>query len=231
MPIAPEHRWLYPIDWRELSNLIRFRRAKGRCEHCRRPHGRNVFHLGDGAWWDEDTTTWRDGQGRGLRYLPTPDELPGVQPGFAGIDPPALLRITRVVLAGLAPLKWRGICSVRRLSLELGGADVVERGMAPHGIVEAVDIAGNGLPGLGAGVEHSAPDELGFDRFKERLDHGVIEAVALARHRDCDAVATQLGLVVDGAVLAAAVGVVDQSFGRPTHDEGLAQGSECQIAV
>ena len=99
MPIAPEHRWLYPIDWRELSNLIRFRRAKGRCEHCRRPHGRNVFHLGDGAWWDEDTTTWRDGQGRGLRYLPTPDELPGVQPGFAGIDPPALLRITRVVLA------------------------------------------------------------------------------------------------------------------------------------
>jgi len=27
MPIAREHRWLYPIDWRELSNLIRFRRA------------------------------------------------------------------------------------------------------------------------------------------------------------------------------------------------------------
>jgi hypothetical protein len=28
MPIAREHRWLYPIDWRELSDLIRFRRAK-----------------------------------------------------------------------------------------------------------------------------------------------------------------------------------------------------------
>ena len=49
MPIAREHRWLYPIDWRELSNLIRFRRAKGRCEHCRRPHGRDVLHLGDGV--------------------------------------------------------------------------------------------------------------------------------------------------------------------------------------
>ena len=55
--------------------------------------------------------------------------------------------------------------------------------MAPHGVVEAVDIAGNGLPGLGAGVEHSAPDELGCDRPEERLGHGVIEAGALARCR------------------------------------------------
>ena len=69
MPIAPEHRWLYPIDWRELSNLIRFGRAKGRCEHCRRPHGRDVLHLGDGVWWDEDASRWRDGQGGALRCL------------------------------------------------------------------------------------------------------------------------------------------------------------------
>ena len=27
MPIAREHRWLYPIDWRELSAFIRFGRA------------------------------------------------------------------------------------------------------------------------------------------------------------------------------------------------------------
>ena len=80
MPIAREHRWLYPIDWRELSNLIRFRRAKGRCEHCRRPHGRDVLHLGDGIWWDEDAATWRDGQGRGLRRLPSPDDLTRAQP-------------------------------------------------------------------------------------------------------------------------------------------------------
>ena len=40
MPIMAEHRWLYPIDWPELSRLIRFGRAKGRCEHCQRPHGR-----------------------------------------------------------------------------------------------------------------------------------------------------------------------------------------------
>ena len=36
MPIRWQYRWLYPIDWRELSAAIRFRRAKGRCEGCER---------------------------------------------------------------------------------------------------------------------------------------------------------------------------------------------------
>ena len=48
---------------------IRFRRAKGRCEGCGRPHGREVLHLGDGLWWDEDAGTWRCGQGQAA---PTP---------------------------------------------------------------------------------------------------------------------------------------------------------------
>ena len=99
MPIAREHRWLYPIDWRELSALIRFGRAKGRCEHCRRPHGRAVLHLGDGRWWDEAARRWRDGRGRTLRGLPSPTELTATQPGLAGIGPPATLRVTRVILA------------------------------------------------------------------------------------------------------------------------------------
>lgn len=31
MPIRPENRWLYPIDWPQLSDMIRFGRAKGCC--------------------------------------------------------------------------------------------------------------------------------------------------------------------------------------------------------
>eukprot|EP01037_Dinobryon_pediforme_P017091 gene17091-17281_t len=68
--------------------MIRFERAKGRCEHCRRPHGQTVYHLGDGRWWDQDSLTWRNGSGRGLKLLadaPSPDH-PGI-------------RTTRVVLA------------------------------------------------------------------------------------------------------------------------------------
>ena len=64
MPIRREHRYFYPIDWPQLSAVIRFRRAGGRCEGCGRPHGQIVWHLGDGRWWDAATASWRDGQGR-----------------------------------------------------------------------------------------------------------------------------------------------------------------------
>ena len=86
MPIRPEYRWLYPIDWPQLSALIRFERAKGRCEGCGRPHGRFVCHLGDGRWWDAERGAWRDGQGRALRRVDAKNLL-------------ALTSTTRVVLA------------------------------------------------------------------------------------------------------------------------------------
>ena len=89
MPIRPEHRWLYPIDGPQLSGLIRFDRAKGRCEHCGRPHGHLVHHLGDGRWWDEEYGIWRNGHGRPLRSLAAPDEL----------SPALPVSTTRVVLA------------------------------------------------------------------------------------------------------------------------------------
>jgi hypothetical protein len=86
MPIQPRYRWLYPIDWPQLSALIRFERAKGRCEFCGRPHGREIRHLGDGRWWDEENRTWRNGRGRALSRLALPAD-------------DAAVRITKVVLA------------------------------------------------------------------------------------------------------------------------------------
>ena len=47
MPSRPEHRGFYPIDWPQLSHVIRFDRAGGRCERCARPHGERIWHLGD----------------------------------------------------------------------------------------------------------------------------------------------------------------------------------------
>ena len=64
MPIRPENRWLYPIDWPQLSQAIRFDRAGARCERCARPHRRFVAHLGDGRWWDGDAACWRSARGR-----------------------------------------------------------------------------------------------------------------------------------------------------------------------
>ncbi|MCJ2080186.1 hypothetical protein [Methylobacterium sp. J-090] len=86
MPIRREHRFFYPIDWPQLSAVIRFRRAGGACEGCGRPHGRFVYCLKDGRWWDAAYGAWRDRQGRSVAVLPRLDELEG-------------LRRTKVVLA------------------------------------------------------------------------------------------------------------------------------------
>lgn len=64
MPIRAEDRWLYPIDWQQISDAIRFERAGARCEQCRRPHMSYVAHLGDGRWWDAGARFWRNHQGR-----------------------------------------------------------------------------------------------------------------------------------------------------------------------
>jgi hypothetical protein len=87
VPIRPEHRFFYPIDWPQLSAVIRFRRAGGRCEGCGRPHGQLIYHLGDGRWWDAEKAMWRDGRGRRARLA------------LGIVDVLALVRTTRVVLA------------------------------------------------------------------------------------------------------------------------------------
>ena len=77
MPIKPEMRGFYPLDWPQLSDSIRFRRAKGRCEHCGRPHKQLVCQLADGRWYDDAAKRWRDDKGRVVRTnLPDPFNLP-----------------------------------------------------------------------------------------------------------------------------------------------------------
>jgi len=85
MPIRPSLRWFYPVDWPQLSRAIRFGRAQGRCETCRRPHAEQVACLPDGRWLDAGAAQWRDGRGRRCP-LPSPVDL-------------AAQRTTRVILA------------------------------------------------------------------------------------------------------------------------------------
>ena len=51
----------YPIDRPQLSAVISFGRAKGRCEACQHPHGCTVYCLGDGRRWDDEAASCRDG--------------------------------------------------------------------------------------------------------------------------------------------------------------------------
>lgn len=64
MPIRPDLRWFYPIDWPQISRLVRFERAGGVCEQCGRPHGKIVYCLPDGRWFDAARGIWRGGHGR-----------------------------------------------------------------------------------------------------------------------------------------------------------------------
>src|SRR6185503_3016588 len=114
---------------------------------------------------------------------------------------------------------------------ELSWACEVEGGMAPEGIVEPIDVAANGQVGFVAGVEDSPPDELGFQGLEERLDHGVVVAIPLAGHRDQDAVLLELGLIIDRAILAAAIRMMDQPCCRTAHGQGFAQSGKSQLAM
>lgn len=98
MPIRPSQRWYYPIDWRELSRLVRFERAGGRCEHCRRPHGQWVTVGEGGIWWDSERRAWRDRRGRRASGVPCPARLSSQQPALAGFERRSLPQ-TFVVLA------------------------------------------------------------------------------------------------------------------------------------
>jgi len=85
MPIRRESRYHYPIDWSLISREVRFGRAKGRCEGCGRPHGREVRCLPDGRWYDTDHGTWRDHRGQ-----------PAVWPDIVEA---CVVKRTRVILA------------------------------------------------------------------------------------------------------------------------------------
>lgn len=128
MPIRPEHRYFYPIDWPELSAVVRFRRAGGRCEACKRPHLQRVHHLGDGRWWDADAGSWRDGTGRRLRGRLMTEDLLG------------RVRTTRVMLATAirnhdtydlrTPSSWRSAsaasCRMTGTNISSGAGSLVQ---------------------------------------------------------------------------------------------------------
>ncbi|KAA0676754.1 hypothetical protein [Azospirillum brasilense] len=89
MPIKPERRWWYPIDWPIISNHVRFQvdgpHGRGRCWTCGRPHGHEIRVLPDGRWFDPEQHTWRDDRGREASW---PDVIEA-----------CAIRKTRVILA------------------------------------------------------------------------------------------------------------------------------------
>src|SRR5664279_6644992 len=77
--------------------------------------------------------------------------------------------------------------------------------MPAHGIIEPVDISGDGIFGLKAWLEAGAPDQFRFDRFEQSFHHGIVITIALATHRNDETVPVEDSLVIIGAILAATI--------------------------
>lgn len=56
--------------------------------------------------------------------------------------------------------------------------------MSPDGVIEPIDVSGDGFFGLSARLPCDRPDKLRFDGLEERLDHRVVVAVSAPAHRD-----------------------------------------------
>lgn len=76
MPIRSDLRSLYPANWRDISRRVRFERAEGKCQDCKRPHGLEIRCLPDGRWFDPSVQTWRSARGRQVRW---PDLLEAIE--------------------------------------------------------------------------------------------------------------------------------------------------------
>src|SRR5271165_4319779 len=120
-------------------------------------------------------------------------------------------------------------CPLVSFVFEIYWAFVTKSRMPAHGIIEPVDISGDGIFGLKARLEAGAPDQFRFDRFEQSFHHGIVIAIALATHRNDETVPVEDSLVIIGAILAATIRMMQNTRLWPAQDEGPPQGRKRQI--
>ena len=97
-------------------------------------------------------------------------------------------------------------------------------------VIEAVDVLKYGGFFLATGFPIPAPNQFGLDSLEERLDSGVVMAIALAAHRRLQAVFAQGLLVAVRTVLAATVAMENAAPWRGPERDGQFQRPDRQIA-
>ena len=103
--------------------------------------------------------------------------------------------------------------------------------MPPDGVIEPVDVSGDGVFGLLAGLPCNWPDQLRLDGLEERFHHRIVLAVSAPAHRDQDASFPKQRLIVHRAVLRPAVGMVNQPRPRVASYQSTAQGFDREVTL
>lgn len=103
--------------------------------------------------------------------------------------------------------------------------------MFAAGVVEAVDVFEKGCFDLTPGSPVAAADEFGLQRFEEAFDSGIIIAIAFPAHRGCQIVLAQKLLIVVGAVLRPAIGVVNAARRRSAQGGRHVHGPQSEVLL
>ena len=103
--------------------------------------------------------------------------------------------------------------------------------MTPKTIVEDLDVFKDVQSGLGPGGILLMKDQLSFEGAEETFDRGIVITVTPAAHTSHHARSCQQSLVLIAGVLAAPIGMVQQTRGRLANCNGHLQGINDQLPV
>ena len=132
MPIRPEYRWFYPIDWPQLSAAIRLvvRRADASIAVARTAAW--SFTSGMVVGGTTEAATWRNGRGRALS-LPThrlSREMTGSSRPKSCWRPPTSITIRATTRSAISkPTVNAATCCMTAKSIAAGGGSLFERRM------------------------------------------------------------------------------------------------------
>ena len=98
-------------------------------------------------------------------------------------------------------------------------------------IIEAVNVLKECSFNLASGSPYMSPDQFSLDGFEECLDGSVIIAITLAAHGYFEAVSPQSLLIIMGAILAAAICMMNAARRRSSKRDGHVESSYGQITL
>src|SRR5512145_1471475 len=103
---------------------------------------------------------------------------------------------------------------------------VVEAGMHPAPVIEALNVVEDGASRLRPGVKRDVVEPFGLEQVEEALDRRVVVAVARAAHAADDPVLVEDVLVLGAGVRPAAVAVMHEPRCRTSRANRCGEGLE-----
>ena len=98
-------------------------------------------------------------------------------------------------------------------------------------VIKDFDVIEEGEAEVGQAMIGVEVNEFSFESAPERFHGGVVIAVAAATHAGSEVADLEQGVEAFGAVLAAAIGMMDQSLARASARQGLLEGIGGQSGV